>query len=65
MNGFNSGVVSVKGVNSVISVNHVFHLWIMVEEMISLPGVRGVNSVKGINNIIWMSEDVNLKFHLS
>ena len=42
-----------KGVNSVKGVNHVFHSWIMMEEMVSLPDVKGVKGVNTIDVCIW------------
>ena len=47
--------LSVKGGNCVKGANLGFLIWIMVEEMIYLPSVKGV---KGVNNIILTSEDV-------
>ena len=45
--------ISVKGLNSVKGVNHVFHSWIMMEEMVSLPDVKGVKGVNTIDVCIW------------
>ena len=47
--------------NSEKGVHRVFHLWIMVEEMVSLPGVKGVNGVKGVILLFGCQKMIELK----